>query len=297
MQEVIENLPLDHIWEIHFAGGENYQGYWLDAHSDLVPQPVMNLCEKWLPKLTNLGALVFEIMPVYIQQAKGLSLDQLIGQIQMIKSLWDLHPTHSFLNIPNKHDSTTITSTHTLNTKPVADPKIVRWEQSLGSLVNGRAPSTAGIHHYASLKEDPAVLVYKSLIESFRSGTLAEGLMLSYRLLVCTLGEKATLSLMQEFWASYWPEPFAFDEMLRFSAFLHQRMNNGQLKVAFLDSVLNYEIANAQAQQTGEDQLVAFDCEPIALIKALSQGQLPTEIIYGQFEVYVPGWPNAHEAV
>lgn len=113
--------------------------------------------------------------------------------------------------------------------------------------------------------------------------------MLSYRLLVLTLGEMATLNLMKELWASCWPEPFAFDEMLGFATFLRQRISEGQLTVAFLDSVLNYEIANAQAQQTGKDLFVTFDCEPIALLEALSQGKLPAMNTHGQFEVRVPG--------
>lgn len=287
MQEVIESLPLNRVWEIHLAGGDNHQGYWLDAHSDLVPPLLIELCEQLLPKLPNLGAMVFEIMPDYVQ-AKELSLDQLVGQIEIMKSLWSLRPTPSFLHAQSSLNPTTITLMPTIGVKPVADLKVVQWERSLGALVNGRDLSISGVH-YASLSKDPAVSVYKSLIESFRSGTLAEGLTLSYRLLVLTLGEKATLSLMEEFWASCWPEPFAFDEMLGFVTFLRQRISEEQLAVAFLDNVLNYEIANAQAQQTGKDLFVTFDCEPIALLEALSQGKLPAMNTHGQFEVRVPG--------
>lgn len=175
----------------------------------------------------------------------------------------------------------------TLGMRCVADLKVVQWEQSLGMLVNGRDLSTACVP-YANLSDDPGVPVYKSLVESFRAGTLAEGLTLSYRLLVLTLGENATLSLMQEFWANHWPEPFAFDEMLGFATFLRQRMSEGTLVVTFLDNVLNYELANAQVQQTGKDQFVPFDCEPIALLGALSQGQLPTKVTHGRFELHVP---------
>ena len=75
MQEVIENSPLNRVWEIHLAGGDSHQGYWLDAHSDWCRQPVIELCEQLLLKLTrNLGAMKFEIMPDYVQ-AKELSLN------------------------------------------------------------------------------------------------------------------------------------------------------------------------------------------------------------------------------
>lgn len=287
VQEVMESLPLDRIWEIHLAGGESYEGYWLDAHSDLVPRPVINLCEQWLPKLENLGALVFEIMPNYVQ-AKQLSPDQLIGQIQAMKSLWSLRPTTSSLYSYRDISPTTTTSMRADGVKSVAGVKVMRWEQSLAALVNGREQPMV-CDDFANLEDDPGVPVYKSLVESFRAGTLAEGLTLSYRLLVLTLGENTTLSLMREFWSSHWSEPFAFDEMLGFATFLHQRMVQGTLTVAFLENVLNYELARAQVQQTGKEQFVAFNCEPVALLRSLSHGHLPTEVAYGEFEVHVPG--------
>lgn len=287
VQEVMESLPLDRVWEIHLAGGESYEGYWLDAHSDLVPQPVMNLCEQWLPKLENLGALVFEIMPDYVQ-AKQLSPDQLIQQIQAMKSLWRLHSTATSLHSCRDINPTTTASMPADGVKSVAGVKVMRWEQSLGALVNGRE-RPMDCADFANLEDDPGVPVYKSLVESFRAGTLAEGLTLSYRLLVLTLGENATLSLMREFWSSHWPEPFAFDEMLGFAAFLHQRMVEGTLTVAFLENVLDYELARAQVQQTGKERFVAFNCEPIELLRSLSHGHLPAEIAYGEFEVHVPG--------
>lgn len=64
---------------------------------------------------------------------------------------------------------------------------------------------------------------------------------------------------------------------------------HSNVKSSQIDSVLNYEIANAQAQQTGKDLFVTFDCEPIALLEALSQGKLPAMNTHGQFEVRVPG--------
>jgi uncharacterized protein len=106
--------------------------------------------------------------------------------------------------------------------------------------------------------------------------------------LVLTLGENATSSLMQEFWTNHWPEPFAFDEMLGFATFLRQRLEQGTLTVAFLENVLNYELARAQAQQTGKERFVVFNCEPIALLRSLSHGHLPAEVAYGEFEVHVP---------
>lgn len=291
MQDVLESLPLDRIWEIHLAGGDSHHGYWLDAHSDLVPQPVMEFCEEWLPRLPNAGALIFEIMPVYVH-AKKIPVDRIATQLDKMKSLWHArqkilpmtisrsqNPVHSMTWIPE----------HSHNVNAGAYQKVVRWEQSLGEMVNGRSVSIQDIY-FPALVDDPAIPVYRTLIESFRSGTLVEGLPLSYRLLALTLGENVTYTLMKEFWSGCWPEPFAYDEMLGFSTFLHQKINDKTLSVNFLDNVLNYEIAVAQAQMSGLEQFVPFDCEPIALLEALSRWELPASHTPGKFEVQVPAW-------
>jgi uncharacterized protein len=43
VRDVIAELQSDRVWEIHLAGGQYEQEYWLDAHSGIVPTSVMDL--------------------------------------------------------------------------------------------------------------------------------------------------------------------------------------------------------------------------------------------------------------
>src|SRR3546814_12998281 len=66
VDDVLAALPLERVWEIHLAGGDAVDGYWLDAHSGRVPDPLMELCRTWFPRLPNLKAVIFEILPDYL---------------------------------------------------------------------------------------------------------------------------------------------------------------------------------------------------------------------------------------
>lgn len=289
MHEVMQCLPLERVWEIHLAGGDFYNGYWLDAHSDLVPMPVIELCEEWLPKLPNLGAIIFEIMPDYVH-AKNIAYQDLAAQLETMRTLWS-RCRKSLAMVPTPANQVCAAPVVTSKVwTPLPSVPLQHWEQTLGSLVNGReVPHVLGS---VTLAHDPGVQVLKSLVESFRAGTVTEGLTLSYRLLVLTLGDKATSRLMSEFWVENWPQPYALDEIQAFAGFLENRIVTGQLAVPHLQSVLAYELANAQTMQTGNDQWVRFDCEPLSLLSALSRGDAPKGLTAGCFDLHVTAEVN-----
>src|SRR6185312_12432178 len=54
------------VWEVHLAGGMALDGYWLDAHSDAVAPALLELTAEIVPRLPNLGAIVFEILPQHL---------------------------------------------------------------------------------------------------------------------------------------------------------------------------------------------------------------------------------------
>lgn len=286
MREVLRCLPIERVWEIHLAGGEQYNGYYLDAHSDLVPTQILDVCEEWMPKLPNLGALIFEIMPDYVH-AKKLGHEDLAGQIEVMRALWFRHRHTS-----NGRDSVSLDNSFSVREphyrRASISPDRVQshdWELALGSLVNRRAVPP-GVPHF-DLGTDPGVEVLASLVDSFRAGTLAEGLTLSYRLLVLTLGDEPTSELISEFWLENWPQPLASDEIDAFVNFLLDRIATARLTVPFLGNVLDYELAFARSVQTGTELWVHFDCEPLALLGSLSRGVAPKNLTHGQYEMYV----------
>jgi uncharacterized protein len=66
--EFLAQLPLERVLEIHVAGGEEYAGYWLDAHSGLVQPELMEIARWVVPQLPNLRAIIFEVSPLLIDK-------------------------------------------------------------------------------------------------------------------------------------------------------------------------------------------------------------------------------------
>ena len=60
-QTFLAQLDLEHVGELHVAGGMELDGFYLDAHSGPVPPPVWDLLEWTLPRCPNVGGVVFEL--------------------------------------------------------------------------------------------------------------------------------------------------------------------------------------------------------------------------------------------
>lgn len=83
--DVVAELPLDRVWEVHLAGGSEVDGLWLDAHTGAPPQPLYELAEKILPSLPNLGAVIFEITPEVLDR---VSTAEIMDHLRRIRLLW-----------------------------------------------------------------------------------------------------------------------------------------------------------------------------------------------------------------
>ncbi len=269
VHDVLASLSLDRVWEIHLAGGDDYKGYWLDAHSGLVPEKLIELCFEWIPRLPNLKAIIFEIIPDYIK-AKSLGIKALIKQLEVLHELWKCRgrypinerahpqPTREQVNLPMPTD----------------------WEQALGSLVNKRPPSN---DLQVRLSHDLGIEVLQQLVMSVRSGMFVDLLTLSYRLMVLHLGETYVWKIMEAYWNQNFPDPFAAEEARRFAEFIRDR----GLSVPHLNEVLAYEVASLESLKTGKETVVAFSCHPVTLLEALSAGKLPDQLSLGLYEVVV----------
>ncbi|MGL5879922.1 MAG: DUF692 domain-containing protein, partial [Xenococcaceae cyanobacterium] len=86
VRDVISQLQSDRIWEIHLAGGQYVRGYWLDAHSGIVPTSVMELAASIVPTLPNLKAIFWEISENYLQ-TEYFSIDVLLEQTRQMQQL------------------------------------------------------------------------------------------------------------------------------------------------------------------------------------------------------------------
>jgi uncharacterized protein (UPF0276 family) len=276
--DTVAELSLDRVLEIHLAGGQAFQDYWVDAHSDLVPAPVMELAEQIVPHLPNLKAIVFEIMADYIS-AKDLSLADLLEQIHQMRGLWNCRCRGLGESISHR-----LNNAFPPPTSEVLDIPTAIWEDELGGLAIGhpidRTCSTR-------LVSDPGIDVYRNLVSSVRAGMTVATLTLTCRLLRLKLGEPGFNDLLEKFRKTVPPEMFASDEAYNFGKFVVERA----LYIPHLNEVLAFELAAQQVVIEGSSRTVRFNCDPIPLLTALGKGHLPDLMTPSEYELTIEA-PN-----
>jgi uncharacterized protein len=82
---MLSELDLDLVGEIHIAGGMVLDGFYLDAHSDVVPDDVWTLLEWTLPRCPNIGGVTFELFGSWVD---AVGLEKVRQQLQRMRALW-----------------------------------------------------------------------------------------------------------------------------------------------------------------------------------------------------------------
>ena len=258
--EVLQSLPLHRVWEIHLAGGMPLDGYWIDAHSGLVDDALLQLAEETVSHLPNLGAIIFEILPQYVA---AIGLDRINRQLEDIAAVWrrrpavraTVPPAPSFkLLYPREED--------------IQD--IVRWEETLARIALGWSRSEADS---VGLSEDPGGAVFEHLVREFRSGRVVRVLHYSMLALFRYLGAQAVDCLVSSYCCTQPADIFTAVEAARFAAFLQEKIDDGSLRVPFLNEVLAFERALILASLYGESTELKWSVDPTALFDALEIGR------------------------
>lgn len=79
-------LDLDRVGELHVAGGMELDGFYLDAHSDVVPEEVWRLLAWTLPRCRNVGGVTFELFGSWVAD---VGIEAVEGQLRRLRELWD----------------------------------------------------------------------------------------------------------------------------------------------------------------------------------------------------------------
>jgi len=270
VRELVAELPLDRVREIHIAGGLEHGGYWLDAHSGRIPEPLLELASWVVPQLPNLGAIVFELLAQYLEP---LGLDGVAEEVSKLARIWE---SRGSAVTPGR------VAPSPGGTPPAISPS--EWEDELGALVIGRAVRSP-------LAGDPGIPILRELVANFRSGMLVDALRLTSRLLMLS-DERLMPQLLDGFFATSPPQLFASAEAEAFAAYVRAR----ELPIAHLDEVLAYECASLRVLLHGEPQQVEFAHEPYAVLLPLVEGRLPEAPPAGEFVVDVRPDPDAAPA-
>jgi uncharacterized protein (UPF0276 family) len=271
--EVLAELPLDRVWEVHLAGGQEMDGYWLDAHSGPAPDELLELAARVIPTLPVLHALNFEMMPAYLTSGR-VAIDEALGQLQRLRGLWESRGLAS-APLPAVTPPGPAASAGAL-------PGPGAWESTLGRAVVG--DDHTGAPRDLPVGADPGVEVIRQVLRRARAGMVAEALPRTVRLVLLAAGEDRLEELFAGFWRSAPPEQFAGVEAEAFGRYL---LGHGG-DIPHLADVVALELAVLRAGSSGTAQQVLLSLDPLVLLDALAAGALPPGGAPGRYEVVVP---------
>ena len=269
---LLDQLDLTRVREVHLAGGFEYQGFWLDAHSGLVPEPVLDLARDLVPRLPRLCAIHIEILPQFIP---NLDLDALRDQLRAVQAIWQ---TRGARCDPAADPGRPLPTPDPRT--PPADCSPAQWEDTLAALVAGVETPLAE-PWAAALARDPAIPLYLDLARTFRAGVIVEHLKMTSRYLMLTLPGDGFRRLLNAFWREHTPEPFTATECRAAAGWLGR---HGP-PLPHLQALLDYDLALIGVGADDQTRLVRFNCEPLGLLRALGEGRLPAEVEPGDFEL------------
>ena len=256
--DFLDQIPLDRVWEIHLAGGFEWGGYWLDAHSGAVPDALFALSREVIPHLPNLKAIIFEVFSSFLPK---FGLDGVRVEIERLRDLWQLRSTR-----PGRRHTAAAAATMSYGGADVAD-----WEIALGSLAIGRAPASPLA---AELAADPGIALVRELIHEFRASMVVGVYRLSCRLMMLALTPDVFRAILEDFWTHEPPRQYAASEAEAFIAYLRAK----NFRLPQLAKVLEFEKAAMDTLLDGQARVVHFSSDPFPLLRALAEGRLPTEI-------------------
>jgi uncharacterized protein (UPF0276 family) len=268
VREFLDQLPLERVWEIHLAGGMELDGFWLDAHSGAIPDPLYSLSAELIPDLPNLGAIIFEIFPSFVAEV-GMGLIE--EQLERLEGLWALRQTNQSMTDRPRPPRVVVDTAETVS------PQV--WERALGRLVTGQ---TSDDECTAELRDDPGVRLVEGLIHEFRASLIVGVLRLTSRLMLLALGPQAFRTILADYWSQVPPQMYGSLEADTFAEYL-KRLD---LQVPHLAKILEFELAATATLADDQARVVQFDFSPVPLLRALAEGRLPEgPPIPGNFEI------------
>ena len=256
VEQFVSQLPLERVWEVHLAGGFEMEGFWLDAHSGAIPDPLLAIAREVIPHLPNLKAMMFEVFASFLPH---IGLDAVRGELIKMQELWALRRPGSNVAAP------------TSNGQPlhvVADMFGPReWETALGRLVVGQQP-TGPLE--MELAADPGVPLVQALIKEFRASMVVQVYRLTSRLMMLALTPDVFRLILEDFWSQSPPKQFAASEAEAFADYLIAK----DLRLPQLQNILALERATVRTLMDDKPRVVHFNVDPLPMLRALAEGHL-----------------------
>jgi len=204
-------LPLERVWELHLAGGESEAGLFLDAHAGLVEPELMEIAADLVPRLPNLRAINFEIMP---ERVAEVGLAAIAAQLGRMKDLWSLRTAN-----PERQGSSR--RSYPSIEPPLSDP--AAWETLVGCAVTGLAQPAINDATAAWWRAcTPAIEIYRMLVGEGRASAAIAAAPHTTRELLRQYGGARTRDILADHWRRSPPGYTSADEVRRLLKFLSE---------------------------------------------------------------------------
>ena len=275
VQDCLRQIDPQHILQIHLAGGFYHDKFYLDAHSSVSSQEVLDLFEEVVITLPALKAVTFEMRPDYLPTTAPSSLRH---QFEAMNRVWDKRGTVK-MNRSNRMSRQESLSDN---------PSMKEWEDTLGQQLLGlRVLSTPLANQ---ILEDPGFNLIKKITNEFKTSTLVSTLKLTCRYLILKYGLEGFLQWQHSFWTNTTATLFAFDNGLNFAKYL---LNLEELTAQddVLTNIINYEYASLLSQLEKQPAL-EMQYAVKDLVQPLLAGKLPKNLPRGRYLVNIDPDPD-----
>lgn len=245
--EFLSQIPLDRVWEVHLAGGEERDGFWLDSHSGTIPDELTARSREVLQSLPNLGALNFEIFDTFLERFSDDDFDRTVDDL---RGLWadvgcavsDARPLPVAAPVAPKPPTPTVWDSALTQAVWKAEPKITAWAE-----------------------DEAAMTLYAFLARSFRGSILVRSLPRLLRYLLLRDGA-AVEDKLRRFYSDCDPKLYAPLECAVFGEWLRADGEDDAWALALLD----YDLALLDIIRHGAPIVVAFPGDPTTVFEGLA---------------------------
>lgn len=266
--ELLHQIPLESVIEIHLAGGFYFNNYYLDAHSGPMSNEVLELFEKTVAILPNLKAVTFEMLPDYLSFVEDKEIQK---QLENMNRVWDKR---------GKKIKSTAPDYTIVAPKSSYTPTMQEWEHTLGLLAINRKPENQSPLHN-DLINDPGLDIIKTLIKQFKASGIVGALKLSCRYIILHRGIEELDNLLESFWLIASSNLFASENGITFANYLLQQPE------IFADDMLAdlvlYEKTSLLTMNDSVEREIEISFNPYEIIPFLEERQMPININRGQY--------------
>ncbi|MDQ3683599.1 MAG: DUF692 domain-containing protein, partial [Bacteroidota bacterium] len=270
--DFMSQLEPEKVLQIHLAGGFYFDNYYLDAHSNVSSEEVLEVFEKIVKRLPNLKAITFEMLPDYLALIPQKSISV---QLEKMNRIWEKRGTE----LKNKQPVS-----RSENKPTVACPAIQEWENTLGLLAINRVPGETS-PLLVELENDKGLSVIKQLIEKFKGSLVVSSLKLSCRYIMLYYDVDTLNEFLRSFWQISLPKLFASDNGLDFADYL---LSCDQIKKhQLLPDLIIYEKSSLLTLLDQQTRKIEMSFNPTELIPFLAEYNLPPLLHTGKYIIEI----------